>query len=169
MSNENEVMADRGSEMVDQQHKIEVLNRFMGWEPSTTQFSKATGKTYVVQPFNPYADTPEAREWTRKLKDEFVRRTGRGVHVETGRWIGEAQLVNYWVRLDDSEITLQESIEHHAILDAIYEAIKVKGMKHDSEKCINCDEIADGNCRKCGRPFCAYCRDFAPHDDSRCV
>ena len=130
--------------MADMNDKIDVLNRFMGWEPGQQcdglrkpvddyEFGDVWCAKcnavygcggHDIPPINPYADTPEAREWTRRLKDEFVRRMGFDAEVYTMR-TGES--LTYECMIDDDGPTWREiyrPIEHHAILDAIYEAIR---------------------------------------------
>ena len=126
--------------MPDQQHKIEVLNRFMGWEPRANLMRlplrhkhdipevhekddwcpKAGCCPIVDTPFNPYTDTHEARQWTRLLKDEFVRRTHQYVEVLTSPQESTA----YCCYAGTHDKWAWSAIEHHAILDAIYEVIK---------------------------------------------
>lgn len=94
--------------MPTQDEKNLALNRFMGWIA-----------------FDLYADTPGAREWTRLLKDEFVRRTGSLMKVDT--W--PSGLFKARIRkrpsIDDGQvIEVELPVESHAILDAIYEAIR---------------------------------------------
>ena len=113
--------------------KNEVLNRFMpvrcelGWArcPHAVDVQDGNGVQHDnYHPFNYYADTPEAREATRLLKDEFVRRMGREVTVTSyPRRIYNH--VEYYVEIVDFDAKVFiRAMEHHAILDAIYEAIK---------------------------------------------
>ena len=125
--------------------KIEVLNRFMGWEPNRhcrdmtcthperyhSVCGYAARNPHNVPPFDPYADTPEAREWARKLKDEFVRRNPSVdliVHtVHTCLTNGEVRFACEMAELSRGRYVTKRRtvpIEHHAILDAIYEAIR---------------------------------------------
>ena len=135
--------------MGDRQHKIEVLNRFMGWEPCPhdksadvcdgslsrglrTKCGRSTMHGYhhirlfpcdCKSPFDPYADTPEAREWTNNLEDEYIRRTGKA--VTTQRFMKDGKLTTLGRVGPPAGMSLVETaIKHHAILDAIYEAIK---------------------------------------------
>ena len=79
-------------------------------------------------PFDPYADTPEAREWTRKLKDEYVQR--KNIHVCVKSLANSAFSCSLFFENGDGYLAWRwmadSLIEHHAILDAIYEVIKEK-------------------------------------------
>ena len=119
-----------------------VLNRFMGWEPNQrcrddfgrvdmpTGWECACGalleeqwEEHDIPPFNYYTNTPEARERTRLLKDEFVRRTGGEVDVHTRAEYTLEPLFSCWAGVGTKRCSWSP-VESHAILDAIYEAIK---------------------------------------------
>ena len=125
--------------MADMNDKIEVLNRFMGWTtgarcpecnerptyrtPDDTWWDSNAHFWRIIPPFDPYADTPEAREWTRRLKDEFVRRTGK--YTEVLSHVQPHGVMRFRVMIPPMrDLVRWSEIEHHAILDAIYEAIK---------------------------------------------
>ena len=100
--------------------KIEVLNRFMGWE-SKKVFCKSLGRYNDVAPFDPYADTSEAREWTLRILTAMLE---KGYGITTGFRSSfddkfHFQLLTHGVGGGASATSLKD-----AILDAIYEAIK---------------------------------------------
>ena len=133
--------------MPTQDEKNLVLNRFMRWEPKHNLMRLPLRHKHDVPeihekddwcakagccpvpdvPFNYYADTPEARERTRLLKDEFVRRTDNAVLVKSYQTILGRTWHYAWIVgvVDDVKYrSVGGEIESHAILDAIYEAIK---------------------------------------------
>ena len=71
--------------------------------------------------FNFYADTPEARERTWLLKNEFVRRQDTALVVETFYLDGQ---VWFNIYIGAGIVASDAPDESHAILDAIYEAIR---------------------------------------------
>ena len=95
-----------------------ILNEFAGWKPGQ---NKVTG---YIPPIDYFADTPEAREALRLLKDEFVRKVG-GVSVRTARLeTGELVYAVTWGHRSKSDFAPTES---HAIAFALAAALKERG------------------------------------------
>jgi len=130
-----------------------ILNRFAGWKPEqplyrcyrpTCDRGGTTGpptRTWCLEhdrdipPTDYFADTPEAREAVRLLKDEFVRRTKRyHIKIETyltyygGEFMVRATVVDDKAEVDEeSSPYIDESIESHAIALALAAALKERG------------------------------------------
>lgn len=79
-----------------------------------------------IPPTDYFADTPEAREAVRVLKDEFVRRTGRGVDVHSRGIKGKEPLFGCWagVTAESGGHYGCAPIESHAIAFAIAAALQ---------------------------------------------
>lgn len=122
--------------MPTQDEKNLALNKFMGWEPNQRCHGlgnyhdnpalRCKHRIYVehdIPPFDYYADTPEARERVRLLRYEFVKRTHKQIQLSWDWNIGNVW-TEVWIAGVGMERACKSAIESHAILDAIYEAIR---------------------------------------------
>lgn len=117
----------------------DILNSFAGWEPGRKcpehdmchhgfcSHDQAFGD-HEIQPTDYFADTPEAREAVRLIKDAFVRRTKLGIEIRVQEVEGAAQFSAHIFNLPDWDVAVAsrwgQAIEHHAIALAIAEALK---------------------------------------------
>jgi hypothetical protein len=105
--------------------KNEVLSAFMGWTPRECSmcydhlqfWSKGHHIKHDIPPTDYFADTPEAAWAVKKLKDEFVRQTGRPINVRTSRPTSESPVHYYCKPFQSIES------ESNAVADAICRAL----------------------------------------------
>lgn len=108
--------------MSTQEEKNLAVNKFMGWEPNEQCRNECELHRFI----NYYADTPEARERVRLLAASFVIQDGHEIVMSIKHPAGFSY-VTYEVFVvygERGNIRHENGIESHAILDAIYEAIR---------------------------------------------